>query len=96
MRLKDLDVGRKRVFVRVDFNVPLEGGRVTDDKRIRAVFPTLDSLIGRGARLVLGSHLGRPKGCPEDAFRMKPVAKRLAELFDGKVIAAADCIRKDR
>ena len=92
MRLGDLDVGGKRVFVRVDFNVPLQGGKVTDDKRIRAVLPTLESLAGRGARLVLGSHLGRPKGRPDDALRLTPVADRLRELYKGEVIAATDCI----
>ena len=92
MRLGDLDVGGKRVFVRVDFNVPLQGGKVTDDKRIRAVLPTLKSLADRGARMVLGSHLGRPKGRPDDAFRLTAVAERLDELYKGKVIAAADCI----
>jgi phosphoglycerate kinase len=82
--LDDLEVGGKRVLVRVDFNVPVRGGRVSDDTRIRAALPTLRTLQTRGATLFLLSHLGRPKG-PSDAERMGPVAVRLAELLASEV-----------
>jgi phosphoglycerate kinase len=78
--LDDLDVEGKRVFVRVDFNVPLENGRITDDARIRAALPTLEELRERGARLVLAAHLGRPKD-REPELSLKPVAERLSELL---------------
>ncbi|CAA9546358.1 MAG: Phosphoglycerate kinase [uncultured Thermomicrobiales bacterium] len=83
----DVDVSGRRVLLRVDFNVPLDGDRVTDDTRIRAALPTIDSLVGRGARVVLASHLGRPKGEPNPAYRMAPVARRLADLLGRDVVA---------
>jgi len=92
MRLEDLPVENRRVFVRVDFNVPLENGRVTDDGRIRAALPTVEFLRNKGARIILGSHLGRPKGKPDDAFRMTPVANVLANLTEGRVVTASDCV----
>jgi phosphoglycerate kinase len=87
--LDDLDVGGKRVLVRVDFNVPLEGGRITDDTRIRAALPTLERLRERGARLLLTSHLGRPKG-RDEALSLRPVAARLGELLGTEVQLAPD------
>jgi len=90
--LADLDVAGKRVFVRVDFNVPLDGTRVTDDARIRAALPTINYLRERGARVVLGSHLGRPKGEVKQELRMTPVAARLSKLLGIEVVTPSDCI----
>src|SRR5229473_1635728 len=95
LSIRDLDLAGKRVFIRVDFNVPLESGRVTDDTRIRETLPTLRLAISRGARLVLASHLGRPKGKPEPNYSLKPVAARLAELLGAEVGFAADCVGAD-
>lgn len=81
LSIADLDVNGRRVLVRVDFNVPLAGGRVTDDTRLRAALPTLRSLLDRGASLVLVTHLGRPKGQVVADLRLDPVARRLAELL---------------
>jgi len=92
MRLRDLDVGNKRVFLRTDFNVPLDGTRVTDDARIRAALPTLNFLREGGARVVIGTHLGRPKGEVKEEFRLTPVAKRLSELLGATVATPADCV----
>lgn len=90
--VRELDVAGRRVFVRVDFNVPLAGKTVTDDTRIRAALPTLRLLVGGGARLVLASHLGRPKGGPDPKYSLEPAAHRLAELIGLDVILADDCI----
>jgi phosphoglycerate kinase len=88
--LDDLDVGGKRVLVRVDFNVPLDEDRnITDDARIQAALPTLRELREKGARLLLASHLGRPKG-PDEKFSLKPAAERLSELLGTEVVLAAD------
>lgn len=85
----------KRVFVRVDFNVPLQNGVITDDGRIRAAIPTIQHLIQSGARVIIASHLGRPKGKPSDEFSLKPVADRLAELLGKPVAFSSDCIGSD-
>jgi phosphoglycerate kinase len=87
--LDDLDVEGKRVFLRVDFNVPLEGGKITDDARIRAALPTIEALRERGANLLLAAHLGRPKD-REPELSLKPVADRLSELLDGADVELAD------
>ncbi len=92
LSIRDLDLAGRRVFIRVDFNVPLANGKVTDDTRIRETLPTLRLAISRGARLVLASHLGRPKGKPDPKYSLKPVAARLAELLDSAVEFAEDCI----
>ena len=85
--IKDIDVSGKRVLVRVDFNTPLAEGQVADDTRIRAAVPTINYLREHGASVILISHLGRPKGGPEDeGLRMNPVAKRLSEILGAKVL----------
>ena len=83
--VRDLDVGGKRVLVRVDFNVPVKGGEATDDTRIRRALPTIEHLLAQGAKPALISHLGRPKGAPDPKYAMDPVARRLGELLDGPV-----------
>src|SRR5215203_1284566 len=90
--VRDLDASGKRVFVRVDFNVPVKDGLVTDDTRIRAVLPTIDLLVGQGARVILASHLGRPRGAVVDRLRMAPVATSLMRLLDRTVAFTDDCI----
>ncbi|PYI51319.1 phosphoglycerate kinase [Paenibacillus flagellatus] len=87
--VRDVDVSGKKVFVRVDFNVPLENGAITDDTRIRETLPTIRFLIERGAKIILASHLGRPKGQVVEEMRLTPVAARLGELL-GKPVAKAN------
>ncbi|HXQ15281.1 MAG TPA: phosphoglycerate kinase, partial [Caulobacteraceae bacterium] len=79
--IRDLPVENKRVFIRVDFNVPLQGGAITDDSRIREAVPTIKHAIDRGARVVCASHLGRPKKGPEPKYSLEPCALRLAEIL---------------
>jgi phosphoglycerate kinase len=79
--IRDVDVAGKRVVVRVDFNVPLEGGRIVDDTRIREAIPTIQNLVERGARVILITHLGRPDGQVDEAYRTAPLAQRLSELM---------------
>ncbi|MGQ9879699.1 MAG: phosphoglycerate kinase [Armatimonadota bacterium] len=96
--IEDIEVKGKRVLVRVDFNVPQdETGRITDDRRIRAALPTIQYLTNHGAKTILVSHLGRPKGKPEDRerFTLKPVAERLSELLGKPVPLAPDCVGQE-
>ena len=81
LTVRDLDAKGKEVLMRVDFNVPLKDGEITNDARIVAALPTIKFLLDQGARLVLTSHLGRPKNEPDPAFSLKPVAARLSELL---------------
>jgi phosphoglycerate kinase len=93
--LDDLDAAGRRVLVRADLNVPLDGGRVTDDLRIEASLPTIRRLLDAGAKVVLMSHLGRPKGEVRDDLRLAPVAARLSELLGTEVQAASDVVGED-
>jgi phosphoglycerate kinase len=92
LSIRDLELDGQRVFVRVDFNVPLEQGRVTDDTRIRETLPTIQFAVAGGARLVLASHLGRPKGKPDPRYSLRPVAAHLSELVGRPVGFAEDCV----
>ena len=94
LTIRDIDVKDKRVLVRVDFNVPMneDTGVITDDSRIRASLPTIQYLVDHKAKVILCSHLGRPKGAPEDKFRLAPVAIRLAELIKKPVATTRDCV----
>jgi phosphoglycerate kinase len=92
--IQDLDLKNKRVFVRVDFNVPLDetGQQITSDTRIRAVLPTIQLALEKGAKVILASHLGRPKGKPNAKMSLAPVATRLSELLGKPVGMAPDCV----
>ena len=92
LTIRDLDLSGKRVFIRVDFNVPIDGGRVGDDTRVRETLPTLNLAISKGARLVLASHLGRPKGKPDPKYTLKPVAGHLSGLLGKPVTFTEDCV----
>jgi phosphoglycerate kinase len=92
LTVRDADVAGKRVFVRVDFNVPLADGKVTDDSRIRAAIPTIAYLLQAGARVILASHLGRPDGKVSDSLRLRPVGLRLGELLRRNVPVTGDAL----
>jgi len=92
LTIDDLTLRGRRLFIRADFNVPLESGRIVDDSRIAATLPTLRVAVTRGARLIVASHLGRPKGKADPACSLRPVARRLRELLDRPVDYAVDCI----
>ncbi len=90
--ITDLDLRGKRVFIRVDFNVPIKNGVISDDTRITASLPTIQYALDHGGTVILASHLGRPKGKPTPEFSLKPVAERLAQLLNAPVAFAADCV----
>jgi len=92
LTINDLDLRGKRVFIRVDFNVPMKDGVVTDDTRIRETLPTLRLAIEKGARPVIASHLGRPKGGPDPKYSLRPAAKKLEELLGKPIAFALDCV----
>ena len=95
LSVRDLDLKSKRVFVRVDFNVPLKDGRISDDTRIQASLPTIQLALKQGATVVLASHLGRPKGKVNPQMSLRPVADRLADLVDRPVTFTNDCVGDD-
>src|SRR4030065_173665 len=96
MTIEEVDIKGKRVFIRADFNVPLDDNQnITDDTRIRYTLPTINHAIDEGAKVILCSHLGRPKGKRVEQFSLAPVAKRLKRLLDKEVIFANDCIGKE-
>ena len=92
LTIRDFDAAGKRVFVRVDFNVPLADGKVTDDSRIRASLPTITTLLSEGAKVILASHLGRPDGKVSDSFRLRPVGERLSQLLGKTVPVTGDAL----
>lgn len=91
MTIRDIDIKGKTVFCRVDFNVPLEDGEISDETRIRSALPTIQYLAAEGCKVILASHLGRPKGKPDEALRLDPVARRLSELL-GQTVAKTDAV----
>ncbi len=93
--VKDMEVKGKKVLVRCDFNVPMEGGAIADDTRIQESLPTIQYLLEQGAKVILMSHLGRPKGGPDPKYTLAPVAKRLSELLGKEVLFASDTVGDD-
>ena len=93
--VKDIDIKNKRVLMRVDFNVPMADGKVTDDKRIRATLPTIQYVLDSGASLLLMSHLGRPKGASDPTFSLRAASETLSTLIDRPVKMAPDCVGAD-
>jgi len=92
LSIRDLELQGKRVFLRADFNVPIEGGEVVEAWRIEATLPTVRYALGRGARVILASHLGRPKGKRDPKYSLQPVARKLSELLDQEIPLAPDCV----
>src|SRR3989442_7032277 len=92
LSIKDLSLKSQRVFIRVDFNVPIRDGRVEDDTRIRAAIPTINYATEHGARVILASHLGRPKGQRVDKYSLRPVAVHLSKLIGKSVAFVEDCV----
>src|SRR5262245_17592484 len=95
LSIRDLDLAGKKVFIRVDFNVPIEGGKVEDDTRITASIPTIQFATDKGARVILASHLGRPKGKRDQKYSLKPVANHLGKLLNREIAFASDCIGEE-
>ena len=92
LSIRDLDLKGQRVFIRVDFNVPVKGGVIGDDTRIQSSMPTIRYALDHGATVVLASHLGRPKGTVNPDMSLRPIADRLADLLGAPVTFATDCI----
>ena len=92
LSIRDLDLKAQRVFIRVDFNVPLKNGVIGDDTRIQSSVPTIKYAREQGATVVLASHLGRPKGKPNPEMSLRPIADRLAQLLGAPVTFATDCV----
>jgi phosphoglycerate kinase len=95
LTVRDVDVQGKKVFCRVDFNVPMKDGRITDDTRIRAALPTIQYLVEQGAKVILASHLGRPKGEIDPALRLDPIAERLSDLLGRTVLKTDEVVGKE-
>src|SRR6187200_1524502 len=95
LSIKNLDLKGQRVFIRVDFNVPLKNGLIGDDTRIKSSLPTIQYALDHGATVVLASHLGRPKGKVNAEMSLRPIADRLAALLGKPVAFAADCVGED-
>src|SRR5260370_18551579 len=92
LSIRDLELKSKRGFIRVDFNVPIKDGRVEDDTRIRAAIPTINYATEHGGRVILASHLGRPKGERVEKYSLRPVAEHLSKLIEKPVAFAEDCV----
>src|SRR3989344_1103321 len=93
--IKDLSLKNKKVLIRVDFNVPLKDGVITDDTRIRESLPTIETCIRAGAAVIACSHLGRPKGAVNPKYSLEPAAKRLSEILKKTVLFAKDCVGEE-